>query len=76
MAVKTDIWLGCHLALATDSGIDIRGNECDASSALAVLLALCPEFIGCTPTKTQLINYAFETYGWTVAEAIEYMGDN
>jgi len=72
---RNDIWLGAHLALATDSGIDIEGNECDASSVLRTLHALCPEFIDCKPTWEQLIQHGFETYGWGREETIEYMGD-
>jgi len=72
---RNDIWLGAHLALATDSGIDIEGNECDASSVLRTLHALCPEFIGCIPGNDQLIEYGMKEFGWTHKDALYYMGE-
>jgi hypothetical protein len=76
MSNRNKLWLGAHLALACDMGIDIAGNEHCASSVLATLKELCPEYVGVEPTKDMLMEFALDTFGWTVDEFNEYAMEN
>lgn len=75
MSNRTELWIGAHLAMACDMGVDIQGNECEPHSVLMVLHELFPEFKGCKPTHGQMVEHGIETYGWSRAEALESMGE-
>ena len=72
---KTKLWLEAHRALAMDDMVRTLGNDCDAQAVLTTLEYLCPEFIGCKPTKEQLIDHSMAMFNWTLVEVIEYLGD-